>query len=304
MNSKIDDNICQYLRYLEFERRLSINTIRSYEYDLKIFLSFLSSEKNKSLLNVTTKIIEKFISNLLKKQKYGKMKINSINRSISSLRAFYQYLLQNEKIKYDPTKNIINIKKPQIPPTTLLFEEVENIINSINLNKKFALRDKAILITLYSAGLRVSELINLELNNYMIEDNFLRITGKGNTERFVPVGEKTKQSIIQYLKKTRPKILKEGKGSGILFLNKFGNKLSRMAIWNIINENSRLAGIKKKISPHVLRHTFATHLLEGGANLRAVQEMLGHSNIQTTQIYTHADKEYLKEVYKQHHPIS
>ena len=302
--NKYNKILNKFLNHLQFERRMSKNTIKSYKYDLQMFFKYLILKKILSPITITTKNVENFIKHLSLKNQQNNISISSINRYISTLRIFYKYLLENNKIKENPLEEIQNIKNSKIIPKTLLFEEVECIINSINKNKKFALRDKAILIILYSAGLRVSELINLNINNYMPKEGFIRVDGKGNKERFIPIGKKVKESINNYLELLRPHMSKKNKGSGILFLNKFGEKLSRMAIWNIIKDNVKLAGISKKISPHIFRHTFATHLLEGGADLRAVQEMLGHSNIQTTQIYAHADKEYLKEIYNQFHPIS
>ncbi|MEE2858361.1 MAG: site-specific tyrosine recombinase/integron integrase [Candidatus Neomarinimicrobiota bacterium] len=294
-----------YLSYLQLERRMSINTIKSYEFDLLNYFSFLQSKNIKSPCHVKTKTIENYISVISIKKDGNSLKKNTINRHISSIKTFYHYLIDSNEIKKDPTKNIISIKTNHAQRNTLLFEDVEKIISSTNDNsKKFALRDKVIIIILYAAGLRVSELINLKINDYLKEDDFLRITGKGDHDRYVPIGEKTSKAINDYLHNLRPRLITKHNSSGILLLNKFGKKLSRMAIWNIIKEYVRMSGIKKPISPHVFRHTFATHLLEGGADLRVVQELLGHANIQTTQIYTHTDRAYLKEVYNQSHPIS
>jgi len=187
-------------------------------------------------------------------------------------------------------------------PTTLLVEEVNQIIQSVDLNKKYALRDQAILSMLYASGLRVTELVDLKLKNLMMDEGLIRVFGKGGKERIVPFGKTALTFLKLYLKEVRPFNSQKGKSQGILFLNHRGGKLTRMSIWNILHENTLRAGITKKVSPHVLRHSFATHLLEGGADLRSVQEMLGHSDITTTQIYTNIDKIYLKEIHKEFHP--
>ena len=171
------------------------------------------------------------------------------------------------------------------------------------MRKKYAFRDKAILSLLYASGLRVSELTDLKLMSLLLQEGFIRVFGKGEKERIVPLGKKAIVHMKNYLYELRHMMIKEGKSKGFVFLNRNGVKLTRMSIWNILHENCILAGITKKVSPHVFRHSFATHLLEGGANLRAVQEMLGHSDIATTQIYTNIDKTYLKEIHKQYHPI-
>ena len=304
-NNNYNTILNDYLSYLQLERRMSNNTMKSYEFDLINYFSFLHSKNIKSPCHVKTKTIENYISEISRKKGGNSLKKNTINRHISSIKTFYHYLIDSNEIKKDPTINIISIKTNHAQRNTLLFEDVEKIISSTNNNnKKFSLRDRVIIIILYAAGLRVSELINLEIKDYMEEDDFLRITGKGDHDRYVPIGKKANEAINDYLLNLRPRLANMHNSSGILLLNKYGKKLSRMAIWNIIKDYVKMSGIKKPISPHVFRHTFATHLLEGGADLRVVQELLGHANIQTTQIYTHTDKAYLKEVYNQSHPIS
>ena len=188
-------------------------------------------------------------------------------------------------------------------PVTLLVEEIDTIIRAVDMAKKYACRDKAILSLLYASGLRVSELTDLKLMSLLLQEGFIRVFGKGEKERIVPIGKKAIEHINNYLYELRHMMVKESKSKGFVFLNRNGVKLTRMSIWNIFHENCIRAGITKKVSPHVFRHSFATHLLEGGANLRAVQEMLGQSDITTTQIYTNIDKTYLKEIHKQYHPI-
>tara|TARA_Y100000590_G_scaffold451371_1_gene592665 strand:+ start:927 stop:1568 length:642 start_codon:yes stop_codon:yes gene_type:complete len=211
-------------------------------------------------------------------------------------------LYQNRLALKDESQLITQSKTIAKIPSTLLVEEIDCIINAIDMSKIYAIRDKAILTTLYASGLRVGELINLKLQSISFDSGYLRVIGKGDRERIVPIGSLAILCVKKYLNKLRPKMSKPGKSQGFLFLNKNGSKLSRMAIWNILNQNCLIAGINKKISPHVFRHSFATHLIEGGADLRAVQEMLGHSNISTTQIYTNMDKTYLKEIHKEYHP--
>jgi integrase/recombinase XerD len=234
--------------------------------------------------------------------KEGIKKSSSIHRLFSTIRGFHQYLCQLRITKNDPSQLLVPPRLTRSIPTTLLVEEVNQIIQSVDLNKKYALRDQAILSMLYASGLRVTELVDLKLKNLMMDEGLIRVFGKGGKERIVPFGKTALTFLKLYLKEVRPSNSKKGKSQGILFLNHRGGKLTRMSIWNILHENTLRAGITKKVSPHVLRHSFATHLLEGGADLRSVQEMLGHSDITTTQIYTNIDKIYLKEIHKEFHP--
>ena len=186
--------------------------------------------------------------------------------------------------------------------TDLNESEINQIIEAVDMNKKFALRDKSLLSTMYASGLRVSEIIELKMQNVMPQESIVRVFGKGNKERIVPIGDTALELINEYIIQLRPQLSDKGKSHGVLFLNNKGSKLTRMTIWNILHNNTIKAGVNKKVSPHVFRHSFATHLLEGGADLRSVQEMLGHSDITTTQVYTNIDKTYLKEIHKQYHP--
>ena len=229
-------------------------------------------------------------------------KSTGMQRQISTIRGFHQYLYQTGKTKENPSQLLVPPRLSRKIPQTLQVEEVNSIIHSIDMDKKYALRDKALISLLYASGLRVSELIELKLKNLIITDGIIRVLGKGNKERLVPVGNIALKHIQNYLSDLRLKLSAKGKSKGVLFLNSRGKKLTRMSIWNILHDNSIKAGIIKKVSPHILRHSFATHLLEGGADLRAVQEMLGHADITTTQIYTNIDKTYLKEIHKQYHP--
>lgn len=296
-----------YLIHLQFERRLSKNTIQSYWLDLKRYTDFLYENNNlKKPENISLAHIRNFIKSLkylpAGEDIYKPLKPSSIHRMFSSLRGFHQFLIMQGFSKKDPSLLLTPPRVNKKMPHSLLVEEINNILNAVNLEKKFALRDKAILSLLYASGIRVSELLELKLSNLIMEENIIRIFGKGGKERLVPIGNIAISDIQNYLESLRPGLSRKGRGKGFLFLNSRGNKLTRMSIWNIIQENTLQAGIKKRVSPHTFRHSFATHLLEGGADLRAVQEMLGHSDITTTQVYTNIDKTYLKEIHKQYHP--
>ncbi|NMB82602.1 MAG: tyrosine recombinase XerD, partial [Ignavibacteria bacterium] len=223
-------------------------------------------------------------------------------RYMSSLKGFFGYLQDNNYIEVNPTEKLLSVKKSRKLPAVLSIQEIELILNSPDTNDLTGLRDKAILELFYSSGLRVSELINLKINDLFFNDEVIRVFGKGSKERIVPIGSSAIKWVNEYLIKSRPSLEKKSKSQNFVFLNKRGSKLSRMWIWKIVSKYSSDAGIKKEIHPHTFRHSFATHLLEGGADLRAVQEMLGHADISTTQIYTHINREYIKQVHKDHHP--
>jgi len=299
----------EYLSHLQFERRLSSNTLYAYNLDLKKYTHFLFSALNLTSINsIKGSHIEYFVKDLNNRgtidRKSDLIKSSTIHRLFSSIRGFHQYLCQLKITENDPSELLVPPRLSRKIPITLTVEEVDKIIKSVDLTKKYALRDQAILSLLYASGLRVTELVDLKLKNVMMDDGLIRVFGKGSKERIVPIGNTTLSFLIHYLKELRPSNSKTGKSQGTLFLNHRGRKLTRMSIWNILHKNTLRAGIRKKVSPHVLRHSFATHLLEGGADLRSVQEMLGHSDITTTQIYTNIDKIYLKEIHKEFHPRS
>ncbi len=306
-NNPLWELATEYLSHLQFERRLSTNTLNAYNHDLKKYTNFMFDKLQlTSIDSIQSSHIENFVNKLSNKpnmdKKEGLKKSSSIHRLFSTIRGFHQYLCQLRITKNDPSQLLVPPRLTRSIPTTLIVEEVNQIIQSVNLNKKFAIRDQAILSMLYASGLRVTELVDLKLKNIMMEEGLIRVFGKGGKERIVPFGKTALTFLKLYLKEVRPSNSKKGKSQGILFLNHRGGKLTRMSIWNILHENTLRAGITKKVSPHVLRHSFATHLLEGGADLRSVQEMLGHSDITTTQIYTNIDKIYLKEIHKEFHP--
>ena len=308
-NNPLWELATEYLSHLQFERRLSKNTIYAYNLDLKKYIHFLFSEFNIISINsIKSYHIENFVEKInsigAMERKSDLIKSSTIHRLFSTIRGFHQYLCQIKITENNPSELLVSPRISRIIPVTLSVEEVENIIGAVDLTKKYAIRDQAILSLLYATGIRVTELVDLKLKNLMIDEGLIRVFGKGRKERIVPIGKIALSFLILYLKELRPANSRKGISHGILFLNYRGGKLTRMSIWNILHENTIRAGITKKVSPHALRHSFATHLLEGGADLRSVQEMLGHSDITTTQIYTNIDKIYLKEIHKEFHPRS
>ena len=306
-NNPLWESVYEYITHLQFERRLSSNTLYAYKHDLKIYTDILFKDLEIVSINMIETIhIENFvksINNISESVKSdGIRKSSSIHRLFSTIRGFHQYLYQLQLTDKDPSQLLTPPRKSRKLPVTLLVEEINQIIQSVDMKRKFASRDQALLSTLYATGLRVSELIELKLKNLMIDEGLIRVFGKGRKERIVPIGNMALSHIKIYLQELRPQLSQKGNSQGIIFLNNRGKKLTRMSIWNILHENTVRSGINKKVSPHIFRHSFATHLLEGGADLRSVQEMLGHSDITTTQIYTNLDKTFLKEIHKQYHP--
>ncbi len=288
----------EYLTILRLEKNLSDNTVKSYETDIKLFLDFLIDHNIDDLNNVTTETFSTFFE--IKKEQG--IDSSTVARYMSSLKGFWSYLELSDYIEKNPVEKLTRVKKPRKLPTVLSFQEVEKILQMPVVEDKLGLRDKAILELLYSSGLRVSELINMKISDLFFTDEVIRVIGKGSKERIVPVGGSAIHWISTYLLNSRPLLEKKSVSMNFLFLNRNGKKLTRMAIWKLVNYYANEAEIKKEIHPHTFRHSFATHLLEGGADLRAVQEMLGHADISTTQIYTHIDREYIKQVHRDHHP--
>jgi len=286
-----------FLNYLSVERALANNTIISYREDLNSYIDFL---KRRSI-DALSKITKNDITNFMLAQKDKGISANSIARRLAAIRMFHRFLVRERVLKADPTNLIDSPKLWRKIPDTLSLNEVDALIAQPNIRDRQGIRDRAILETLYATGMRVSEAVNLKLDNVNLDIGFLRCIGKGNKERVIPLGKKAISSIRRYLEASRVRLLKN-KESEFLFLNRFGKKISRQSLWKIIKRCAKDAKIKKPISPHILRHSFATHLLERGADLRSVQEMLGHSNISTTQIYTHINKERLKTIHRMFHP--
>ncbi|NJD22690.1 MAG: site-specific tyrosine recombinase XerD [Melioribacter sp.] len=294
----MEEFLKEYLTILRYEKNLSENTANSYKNDLQKFITFLNKSRIKDFSEVTSNLITKFFDH----QRKSEIDSATSARYMSSIKGFFRFLENNSYIEKNPTDKLSPVKKGRKLPTVLTLPEIEMILNAPGTDDITDLRDKAILETFYSSGLRVSELINLKINDLFFDDEVIRVLGKGSKERIVPIGNSAVKWIKEYLTRSRPFLEKKTKSQNFVFLNKRGTKLSRMWIWKIFDHYAKEAGIKKEIHPHIFRHSFATHLLEGGADLRAVQEMLGHADISTTQIYTHVDRNYIKQVHKDHHP--
>lgn len=293
----INNILMDYLHYLKVERSLSENTINSYGIDLKLFLEYLRENEIPSFKQVNKEVIV----NYMQSEKNNNKANSSILRSVSSLRKFFQYLAQEKIIEKDPMLLIDTPKKKQHLPQVLTKEEVEKLLRSPNTGQVLGLRDRAMLELMYATGLRISEIINLKLEDLHLTMGTLQTLGKGHKERIVPVGDEAIKWVNRYLEEARPKLLKQ-KRSNYLFLNFHGNNLTRQGVWKNLKAEVRKAGIQKNITPHTLRHSFATHILENGADLRIVQELLGHADISTTQIYTHLSNKQLADIYNRAHP--
>jgi len=273
-----------------------LNTIRSYTYDLLQLENFLIARK-KILIDTTVDDLRNFIHDVFD----AGLSPTSINRKISSIKAFYRYLVFNKTINYSPASDLELLKVGRKLPLILSIDEVVAIIESADEKTPLGLRNRACLELLYAAGLRISELLGLKITDMDLDNDLLNVFGKGNKQRIVPFGKKAEKAIDEYMTFGRPLILKK-RSSPFLVLNARGKFMSRMGFLKILRKYRIKAGIKKRVTPHMFRHSFATHLLEAGADLRTVQELLGHADISTTQIYTHVDREYLKEIYRSHHP--
>jgi len=281
-----------FLNYLSVERGLSRNTIVSYQGDLNYYIDFLKARA----MDALSKTTKNDIINFMLYQKDKGLAANSIARRLAAIKAFYRFLVRERILKINPASLIDSPKLWKKIPETLSLNEVDALLGQPNIRDKQGVRDKAILETFYATGMRVSEVVNLKLDNVNLDIGFLRCIGKGNKERVIAVA-----SLKRYLEVSRPQLLKK-KESEFLFLSRFGKKISRQSLWKLIKKYAKTARIKKPMRPHILRHSFATHLLERGADLRSVQEMLGHSDISTTQIYTHINKERLKTIHRMFHP--
>lgn len=288
-----------FLTMLRVERNVSSHTMDAYKRDINQYLMYLGDLDIKNLSDVKSTHIRDYIRVLSD----GCMAPASISRIISSIRTYYRFLSSENILDENPVLLINNPKLPKKLPDVLSEKEISLIINAIQESSQFYQRDKAIIELLYSCGIRVTELCNLEMSNLFIEEDLIRVMGKGNKERLLPMGVRSKKYLDDYIKHSRNSHIKKS-GSSFVFVSRNGNQLTRAMINIILNKWTQVSGLKKSVSPHKLRHSFATHLLEGGADLRFVQALLGHSDISTTQIYTHIDKHYLKEVYKIHHPRS
>ena len=297
----MDSAIHVFLSYMRVEKGLSQNTILAYGHDLKRFQGFLAERHKKKVDAVNREDVVDFLSSLYKQ----KLDSRSVSRYLVSLRSFFKYALMEELVRVDPTENLESPKIRQSLPMYLRKDELDRLMEAPNTATPAGLRDKALLEVLYSTGLRISELLSLRVSDLDMRMGCVRCIGKGDRERLVPIGRKAIAAVEAYLAGGRPKFLKSGAPvphNQVLFLNRNGRKLNRITVWKTMHDYGIKLGLRGRLTPHTLRHSFATHLLEGGADLRSVQLMLGHADISTTQIYTHVVEERLKEIYKAHHP--
>ncbi len=287
----------EFINYLNVERGLSPNTLQSYRLDLEKFLRFLTRLKKKSFREVKRDEVIDFIM----EEKDRGLVPHSLSRNLVSIRMFFRFLTNEGYLRRDVTEVIESPRLWQVLPNVLSIEEVETLLRQPDTSTVRGLRDRAVLELLYASGLRATELVGLKLASLNLESGFVRCWGKGSRERIVPLGGKAAESLRDYLERGRPRLLK-GADPDFVFLSRRGNALSRQWLWTMIRKYVLMAGTGKQVSPHTLRHSFATHLLSKGADLRVVQEMLGHANISTTQIYTHVDRDRLKDVHRRFHP--
>ena len=292
-----DTSIENFKNYLKLERGLSMNSIKSYEFDLIQFKNFMIENAiNESPKQCSSSTVKTYLY-----KNFSNKKSRSQARSISALKSFFNYLLFEGEINSSPLNDIESPKIENKLPEVLTEDEIKRLISSVNLDSEFGQRNKTIIEVLYGTGIRVSELTDLKLSNIFFDENILKVTGKGNKERFVPLGKIATIEIKKYLN-YRDKLKINSKFSDILFLNRYGRQLTRSMIFKVIKDSSKNAKIDKKISPHTLRHSYATHLLKNGADLRTIQLILGHESITTTEIYTHLDTFHLEDVLKKYHP--
>ncbi len=289
-----------YFQFLQLEKSLATNSIESYRHDIERYIAYLISYDIPSLSDVGDEHIEKYVVVL---REFG-LSAKSIARNISALKGFHRYLLGENFTTYDPTQNIDAPKIGKKLPDVLSEKDVNAILSACDKSnistKNIWKRDRAILETLYATGMRVSELIHLKQTDVYADQQLVRVIGKGSKERLIPIGEPALQWIDDYTREVRSGLVKDKKTNDAVFLNVRGRPISRMTVWNIVQEYTKRASVKKEVHPHTFRHSFATHMLEHGADIRAIQEMLGHADIGTTQIYTHVDRSLLKEAYKKH----
>lgn len=299
---KWENSIKGYEHYLKLEKSLSQNSIAAYINDINKLKDFLETNFNKKVTPEKVKLdhLKSFIEWLNEKGVSPRTQA----RTISGIKSFFKYLLIDEKITSDPTALLESPKIGRKLPDILTMEEIDELIDAISLDKPEGQRNRAMLETLYSCGLRVSELVNLKLTNLYFDEGFIKIEGKADKERLVPVSSRAIDEITKYIENYRNNLRVQKSSENVLFLNRRGQQLSRVMVFTIIKNLAAKINLNKKISPHTFRHSFATHLINGGADLRAVQEMLGHESILTTEIYTHLDRDYLKSTINQFHPRS
>lgn len=293
----MEDLLQEFLVYLQVEKGLAHNTLLAYQHDLRKFILFLQKEKVKELKAVDKNLLAGYLY-FLRKNKEAPV---SIARQLASLRGFFKFLCMEEHLSLDPTVYLETPKLPQKLPQVLSEEEVDRLLAIPQSLNPLILRDKAMLELIYATGMRVSEVVNLTVKQVNLDLGYVRCLGKGSKERIIPLGSKAAESIQSYLEKGRPTLVKNPREDH-LFLNHHGRAITRQWFWKVVKKRADDAGIYKEITPHTLRHSFATHLLSNGADLRSVQEMLGHTDVSTTQIYTHLTKNKLREIYLKTHP--
>ena len=288
-----------YMTMLKVERNLARNSLESYERDLQQYHQYLKTElKLKTIRNVTLGHIRSFVRKLSNRG----LAANSIKRAVSSIRTYHNFLSAEGHMKDNPAQLLDTPKIPRKLPNVLTIQEIDKILGIIPDNAPMAQRDLAIFEMMYSCGLRVTELCDFKTSDILWDSEMIRVQGKGSKQRFIPIGPIARENLKNYLNHERNTLADKNPNVAEVFLSRNGRKLTRMMIWVLLKKWTESAEVKKEVSPHTLRHSFATHLLEGGADLRSVQEMLGHTDITTTQIYTHLDKEHLKEVHRTYHP--
>lgn len=287
-----------YISHLTFEQNLSTNSVTSYQIDLERYIQYLKKNGVNSPVAARPEHIHRIIQSLTE---IG-LAESSVARNLSSIKGFYRFLLGEDLIEIDPTSHIERPKAAKYLPSVLTVDEMQALLAVTYKKPHLTLRNQAMIGLTYASGLRISELLSLSIGQIYFKENILRIFGKGRKERLVPVSDDALHITKSYIETARPLLDKKQKGDTVLFLNARGMPMSRMGFWKIIDAAAKEAGIRKKIHPHTLRHSFATHLIEGGADLRAVQEMLGHADISTTQIYTHMDRSFIQEEYNRYHP--
>ena len=290
--NKEDQNLRSFFNFLIIEKGLSKNTVKAYETDIKGFIKWINKNNKQSLLNIKESSVNRYISYLFSL----KLKSSSVNRKISSLKSFYLFLLKKKLIRYSPFSEVISPKQEKYLPASMSESEVEKLLNSPDASKEIEQRDKAMIEMLYATGMRISELVNLKITDIDMNRSVIKVMGKGSKERLIPFGESASEALFNYLKTRKDSSSKE------VFISNRGKKITRVAFWQRIKVYLLRENLKISISPHTLRHAFATHLLNRGADLRSVQLLLGHSDLSTTQIYTHIAKQRLGDVLKKHHP--
>ena len=295
----IDEALVEsFLNYLIVECGLSDNTIKGYKGDLRNFSNYLRGAGIKRFQDLRAKMIVSFIES----EKQRGLSENSISRCLVTVKMLYKYMVMEGQISVNPMSAVSTLKLQKHLPEVLHYNAIEEMLQAPDGNNKLGIRDKAMLELMYATGARVSEVASIKVSWINFDYGFIRCQGKGSKQRIVPMGSEAAKAIRRYLQEVRPLLLKVEEDEPLLFLSRTGKKLRRENIWSIVKKYAMKAGIRSNISPHTLRHSFATHLLEGGADLRSVQEMLGHSNISTTQIYTHIDRKYLKATHQKFHP--